>query len=114
MKNTAKFKGTKAWAEGGIVLNNQDGTLALAAQVVEPQSQRTLNVYTTQPGVQFYTSNMLPKTQGKGGQRYQQRSGFCLETQHYPDSPNIDSFPSTILQPGEKYRHVTTHKFSVE
>ncbi|MEM7034176.1 MAG: aldose epimerase family protein [Chloroflexota bacterium] len=95
------------------VLNSQDGSLALAAQVTDPNSGRGLDVYTTQPGVQFYTSNMLPDTAGKAGQGYQQRSGFCLETQHYPDSPNKPHFPSVILRPGESYNETTVFKFTV-
>ncbi len=68
-----------------------------------------------EPGVQFYTGNFLDGTlTGKGGKTYQQRAGFCLETQHFPDSPNKPSFPSTALKPGEKYHEVTTFKFSAK
>ena len=86
--------------------------LGLAARVVEPLSGRVLEVYTTEPGIQFYTGNFLDGTVvGKGGEAYQQRYGFCLETQHFPDSPNQPSFPSTVLKPGEEYRHTTVFKF---
>jgi len=87
----------------------------LAARVVEPASGRVLEVWTTEPGVQFYTGNFLDgKTAGKGGVTYPHRSAFCLETQHYPDSPNQPKFPSVVLNPGERYHTITTYKFSVE
>ena len=82
--------------------------LSLAADVYEPTSGRTLQVRTTEPGVQFYAGNFLDGTiTGKDGRVYQQRSGFCLETQHFPDSPNQPTFPSTTLRPGETYRSRT-------
>ena len=87
----------------------------LAARVVEPASGRVLEVWTTEPGVQFYTGNFLDgKTSGKGGVTYPKRSAFCLETQHYPDSPNQPKFPSVVLKPGERYHTITTYKFSNE
>jgi len=80
--------------------------------VVEPKSGRTLDVATTEPGIQFYTGNFLDGTlTGKGGHVYGRRSGFCLETQHFPDSPNHASFPSTILRPGAEYRSRTVYTF---
>jgi aldose 1-epimerase len=86
-----------------------------AARVVEPASGRVLEVFTTEPGVQFYTGNFLDgKTPGKGDVTYPRRSAFCLETQHYPDSPNQAKFPSVVLKPGEHYHTVTTYKFSIE
>src|SRR5262245_14178430 len=78
--------------------------LRLAARVVEPTSGRTLDVHTTEPGVHFYTGNNLSDAVGKGGHKYGPRSGFCLETQHFPDSPNKSQFPSTILRPGDTFR----------
>jgi aldose 1-epimerase len=88
--------------------------LVLAARVHEPVSGRTLEVQTTEPGVQFYTGNSLDGSQiGKGGHAYGRRSGFCLETQHFPNSPNIPSFPSTILRPGERFRSCTVLAFGV-
>jgi aldose 1-epimerase len=88
---------------------------SLAARVVEPSSGRVMEVWTTEPGVQFYTGNFLDgKTPGKGGVAYPRRNAFCLETQHYPDSPNQPKFPSVVLKPGERYHTVTTYKFSVE
>jgi aldose 1-epimerase len=86
-----------------------------AARVVEPTSGRVLEVFTTEPGLQFYTGNFLDgKTPGKGGVAYPRRNALCLETQHFPDSPNQPKFPSVILNPGERYHTVTTYKFSAE
>ena len=95
------------------VLKGQDGSLALAARVYEPTTGRVMEVYTTEPGLQFYSGNFLDGSQvGKGGLRYEHRSGFCLETQHFPDSPNKPDFPSTVLEPGRVYTHTTIYKFS--
>ena len=95
------------------VLNGQDGSLALAARVYAPESGRVMEVYTTQPGIQFYSGNFLDGTiTGKAGKAYQKRYGFCLETQHYPDSPNQPAFPSCILRPGEKYFQKTVYRFT--
>ena len=93
---------------------NRDG-LPLAAKVLEPNSGRVLEVYTNEPGVQFYGGNFLDgKTIGKDGKPYLHRGSFCLETQHFPDSPNQPNFPSTILEPGESYKSICVYKFSVE
>jgi aldose 1-epimerase len=90
------------------------GGLARAAHVVEPRSGRTLDISTTEPGVQFYAGNFLDGTiRGKGGRVYAHRTGLCLETQHFPDSPNHPSFPSTILRPGGTYRSRTVFTFGV-
>ncbi|WNL41820.1 aldose epimerase family protein [Halomonas sp. PAMB 3264] len=87
--------------------------LVLAARVWEPESGRVLEVETTEPGIQFYSGNFLGgELTGKRGEAYQQRSGFALETQHFPDSPNQESFPSTILEPGERYHSRTVLRFS--
>ena len=92
-----------------------DGLLSLAARVVEPTSGRTMEVLTDQPGLQFYAGNFLDGTiTGKGGRVYQHRWGFCLETQHYPDSPNKPEFPSTILRPGDTYKTTTVYRFSTK
>jgi aldose 1-epimerase len=88
---------------------------SLAAEVDEPRSGRTLTVSTDQPGVQFYTGNFLDGTLiGAGGHVYRQYTGFCLETQHFPDSPNHDNFPSTVLAPGETYKTSTVYAFGVK
>ena len=96
------------------VLNNQDDDLALAARVYEPTSGRVMDILTTEPGIQFYSGNFLDGTIiGKEGRKYNHRYGFCLETQHYPDSPNKPNFPSVILYPGSTYSHETVHTFYV-
>jgi aldose 1-epimerase len=95
------------------VLADAGGTYRLAARVYEPSSGRAMEVMTTQPGVQFYSGNFLDGTlAGRGGVRYEKHAGFCLETQHFPDSPNQPAFPSTVLRPGETYRHTTALRFS--
>jgi aldose 1-epimerase len=95
-----------------FALNRDGGALAFAARVYEPATGRTLEVHTTEPGLQFYSGNFLDGSiRGKGGQRYGRRSGFCLETQHFPDSPNQPAFPSTTLRPGEEYISRTTYRF---
>lgn len=96
-----------------FALDGTAGELRLAARVSEETSGRVMEVLTTEPGVQFYTGNFLDGTlKGKGGKVYQRRAGFCLETQHYPDSPNQKSFPSTVLQPGAEYRSTTVYRFT--
>ena len=97
------------------VLRNSDGSLALAATVYEPESGRFMEVFTTEPGVQFYAGNFLDGTlTGKDNIIYVRRAGLCLETQHFPDSPNQPAFPSTILRPGQIYQTQTIYKFSVK
>ena len=94
------------------VLNSGGGTLALAAKVYEPTSGRVMEIHTTEPGFQFYSGNFLDGSiTGKSGTVYKKHYGVCLETQHFPDSPNKPSFPSVILYPGRKYTHLTVHKF---
>jgi len=94
------------------VLNSGGGTMALAAKVYEPTSGRVMEIHTTEPGVQFYSGNFLDGSiTGKSGKVYNKHYGFCLETQHFPDSPNKPLFPSVVLRPGEKYAHETIHKF---
>lgn len=96
-----------------FVLNKKPGELRLAARVTEPTTGRVMEVFTTEPGIQFYSGNFLDGSNvGKGGNVYRHRFGFCLETQHFPDSPNKPRFPSTILQPGQEYRSRTVYKFS--
>jgi aldose 1-epimerase len=95
-----------------FVLDREGSGLQRIATVYEPTSGRTLEVETTEPGVQFYTGNFLDGSNvGKGGTPYAYRTGFCLETQHFPDSPNQDDFPSTILRPGETYNSTTVYRF---
>jgi len=94
------------------VLRSQDGELSLAARVKDPSSGRIMEISTTQPGIQLYTGNFLAGGSGDGGNA--QHGAFCLETQHYPDSPNRPDFPSTVLKPGETFHEVTVHKFLTE
>jgi aldose 1-epimerase len=95
------------------VLDSGGGKLSEAGEVYEPTTGRVMQVWTDQPGVQFYTGNFLDGTiTGKDGKVYQQRSALCLETQHFPDSPNHPNFPSTELKPGQKYHTVTIYRFS--
>lgn len=98
-----------------FVINRNGPGLALAARVHEPSSGRTLEIYTTEPGVQFYSANWLDGTIiGKQGRIYKQHYAFALETEHFPDSPNHPSFPSTILRPGQTYHSLTVYKFSTD
>lgn len=95
------------------VLNNANGSMAKAAEVHDPKSGRVMEVWTTEPGLQFYTGNFLDgSVKGKGGTPYAFRSAFCMETQHFPDSPNKPKFPSTELKPGQTYHTTTVYKFS--
>lgn len=97
-----------------VLDRDDDRSLALAAWVLEPVSGRTLEVRTTQPGLQLYSGNFLDgSVVGKGGRRYGYRSGFCLETQHFPDSPNHPAFPSVVLKAGEEYFEETVFRFGV-
>lgn len=97
------------------VINRSGPGLRPAAKVLDPQSGRVLEVFTTQPGVQLYTGNFIDgKAPGKGGKTYGYRSALCLETQHFPDSPNRKNFPTTILRPGEIYAQTSVYKVSVE
>lgn len=106
--------------EGGgydhnYVLRGKMGKLRQAAILHDPKSGRLMEVWTTGPGIQFYSGNFLDgKLMGKGGDAYIKNDGLCLETQHYPDSPNHPNFPSTILKPGNKYTSTTVYKFSVK
>jgi aldose 1-epimerase len=99
-----------------FVLNKSgNDALSLAAALYEPKSGRFMEVFTTEPALQFYSGNFLDGTiKGKGGQVYSYRSGLCLEAQHFPDSPNKPDFPSTVLNPGEEYRQTTVYKFSTK
>ncbi len=105
--------------EGGYdhnyVLSDGVTQLRQVVRVYEPESGRVMEVFTTEPGVQFYSGNFLDGIlTGKGGVSYQKHWGFCLETQHFPDSPNQPAFPSTVLEPGSVYRQTTVYRFSAE
>lgn len=98
-----------------FVLDHRSDPQHLAARVTDPSSGRVLEMRTSEPGVQFYTGNFLDGTlKGKGGKTYGQRAGFCLETQHYPDSPNQPKFPSAVLRPGARYDTTTVYRFTTD
>jgi len=97
-----------------FVLEGQMGQLRQAVKVLEPTTGRVMEVWTTEPGVQLYSGNYLDGLNGKGGKIYNQRFGFCLETQHFPDSPNKPTFPSTVLKKRARYHTTTVYKFAVE
>ena len=120
VKNTRMdFRESRPIAAGGydhnFVLNNYDGSLKPAARLYEPNSGRVLEILTTQPGIQFYSGNFLDGSlTGKGGFVYHQYTGLCLEPQHFPDAPNHANFPSTVLRPGEVYKHLSVYRFSCD
>jgi aldose 1-epimerase len=105
----------KGYDHNWVINRNKPAELALAATCYESGSKRFMEVYTTQPGIQLYTGNWLDGSdKGKGSKTYGIRSALCLETQNFPDSPNKPGFPSTLLRPGELYKHTCLHKFSVK
>jgi aldose 1-epimerase len=114
------FRTARVIGEGGydhnFVLDDwRHGSIRSAAQLRDPKSGRVMEVFTTQPGIQFYSGNFLDGSLiGKGGVRYQKYAGLCLETQHFPDSPNHPDFPSTVLRSDETYFEVTIYKFSTD
>lgn len=110
----SRFDQTKGGYDHNFVLNRSESdSLVQAAAVYDPSSGRELKVFTTQPGVQFYSGNFLDGSLvGQNGDHFVQHGAFCLETQHYPNSPNQSTFPSTILKPGETYHQLTIYKFS--
>jgi aldose 1-epimerase len=95
-----------------FAIDGEQGKLRSCAEIYEPDSGRSMKVFTTQPGVQFYTGNLLKKVKGKQGSVYGKHSGLCLETQHYPDTPNQNSFPSCIAGPGKDYHEKAVFAFS--
>jgi len=97
-----------------FVLPESGNSLTMVCRVVEPESGRTMEIYTTKPGTQFYSGNFLDGLKGKGGKVYDQHYAFCIEPQYYPDSPNKPNFPSCILRPGEEREEIILYKFSVE
>ena len=98
-----------------FVLNKrEEGELSFAARIVEPNSGRTMDVYTTEPGVQVYTDNWADGYKGQNGATFPRRSAICFEAQHFPDSPNHPYFPSVVLKPHQKYKQKTVYKFGVE
>jgi aldose 1-epimerase len=102
----------KGYDHNFVLDREPPGSLFAAAQTYDPQSGRVLEISTTEPGIQFYTGNFLDGIPGKDGKTYNNRYAFCLETQHFPDSPNHPDFPSTVLKPGQQFRSTTVYKFS--
>ncbi len=110
-----ELRGNPGGYDHNFVLNGGGKKLALGARVVEPKSGRVMEMYTTEPGVQFYTGNFLDgSNKGKGGAVYNKHAGLCLEAQHFPDSVNHPNFPSMILRPGQTYKQTTVYKFSTK
>ncbi|MHA4845651.1 aldose epimerase family protein [Flavitalea antarctica] len=107
-----------AKVEGGFdhnwIFDKDSAALELVGKLVDPSSGRTMELWTTEPAVQFYSGNFLKGQEGKNGMKYNKHAGLCLEAQHYPDSPNQPSFPSTILEPGQTYKQTTIYKFGAE
>ena len=114
-RDIGRLTNTPQGYDHNFVLDSEGRAFAAAASVVDPSSGRTLEVWTSEPGIQFYTGNFLnPSIRGKAGRIYDQYTGFCLETQHFPDSPNQPAFPSTLLRPGGVFRSSTEFRFGVE
>jgi aldose 1-epimerase len=107
-----ELKGDPVGYDLNYVLNAQGKLTELAARARDPKSGRVLEMYTTEPGVQLYTSNSLDKQKGKDGATYRRYAAFCLEAQHYPDALHHENFPSIILKPGDTYKQTTIYKFS--
>jgi aldose 1-epimerase len=108
-----QLKNGKGYDHNWVLNKNRENELSLAAKVVEPVSGRVMEVLTTEPGLQFYSGNFLNGYDvGKGGKRYEYRSAFCLEAQHFPDSPNKPHFPPVVLRPGDVYTQKTIYRFS--
>ncbi len=114
-QNFVQLKQARGYDHNWVIWTerNDGRPLNPAARVEEPESGRTLEVLTTQPGVQFYTGNYLEGEPARGGSQYGMRAGFCLETQHFPDSPNRPEFPSTQLNPGDTYQEKTVFRFGL-
>ena len=112
----ARIAQLKGGYDHAYVLNKTAGERqpTLAARAIDPNSGRAMEIHTTQPAIILFTANHLDGSLRAGGVAYRKHAGFCLETEHYPDAPNHPDFPSTLLRPGEHFRHVTIHKFSVK
>lgn len=114
-QDIAKSGGDPVGYDGNWVVNGATGDLVPVAKVVEPKSGRIMELFATEPGVQFYTGNFLDgSVKGKGGAVYAKHAGFCLETQKYPDAVHKKDWPSPVLRPGTTYRHVMIHRFSAK
>lgn len=114
-RDLEKAGGDPVGYDGNFVVNNASGELVPVAKVTEPKSGRVMEIFATEPGVQFYTGNFLDgSVKGKGGAVYKQYNGFCLETQKYPDAVHHPEWPSPVLRPGTTYRHLMVHRFSAK
>jgi len=113
-QDNEQLKLGKGYDHNWVLNNSTAGSLYIAAQAYDPHSGRLLEVSTTEPGLQLYTGNFLDGIHGKGGKVYNRRYAFCLETQHFPDSPNHPQFPSTVLKPGQHFQSTTVYKFSAK
>ena len=109
-----QIKSDPAGYDHNYVLRTKGDVKQVAVRARDPKSGRVMEMYTTEPGVQLYTSNFLGKTKGKGGVEYEKHQAFCLEAQHYPDSVHHDNFPTTVLRPGKTYTQTTIYKFSAK
>jgi aldose 1-epimerase len=109
-----QLKMGKGYDHNWVLNNKTAGSLFFAAQAYDPHSGRVLEVWTTEPGLQLYAGNFLDGIRGRDGKVYNRRNAFCLETQHFPDSPNHPDFPSTVLKPGQQYQSTTVYKFSTK
>ena len=110
----ARIKNVKGGYDHNYVLNSGGGKMALAARVTDPGSGRIMEVLTTEPGIQFYTGNFLDGSRKGKDAVYNKHAAFCLETQHFPDSPNKPDWPSVVLRPGQTYRHATVYRFTTQ
>ncbi|GAI77254.1 unnamed protein product, partial [marine sediment metagenome] len=110
----AQLTGDPGGYDHNWVLNNSDGTYAKVASLYDPESGRLMEIFTSEPGLQFYSGNFLDGNNIGKGATYNKHNGLCLETQHFPDSPNQPQFPSTVLRPGETYGYETAYKFSTK
>ena len=108
-----QIKFGKGFDHNYVLNKKEEGELSFAARITEPKSGRTLECYTTEPGMQLYTANYACGYKGVGGATFPRRSAVCLETQHFPDSPNRPYFPSVVLNPGEQYKQKTIYRFGV-
>ena len=110
----SRIEQVKGGYDHNYCLNSSDGSVGLAAELYDRGSGRVMQIFTTEPGIQFYTGNFLNGSSKGKGAVYYKHNGFCLETQHFPDSPNRANYPSVVLRPGQKYKQLTVHKFFVK
>jgi aldose 1-epimerase len=108
-----QIKNGQGYDHNYVLNKREEGEMSFAARLTDPVSGRTMEVYTTEPGMQLYTGNFLNGIQGSHGATFPRRSAICFETQHFPDSPNRPYFPSVVLNPGEQYKHKTIYRFGV-